>query len=225
VETEVLIRHLEEGDLLARLHEDAWPELADADVTLAVHDPDSALRTSEEVLASVRRGLRVLTNASGFAGLIPNVGTNIVEALPDPAGIEDVAGVPGRIVDVKGAATVPADPEFGVSEHVANVLLSAQTGGAVAAAAMNVSYDPDVIERFEAAGYRTVEFDPDAPTDPVRAAVETLVDPEEADCDGLGSEEPFVLYQTGTHGVEAITYVLGPDAPTVARAVVETLLE
>lgn len=220
VETEVLIRRLEDGDLLARLHEDAWPELADADVTFAVHDPDSALRTSEEVLASVRRGLRVLTNASGFAGLIPNVGTNLVEALPEPAGIEDVAAVPGRIVDVKGAATVPGEPEFGVSEHVAKVLLSARTGGADAAAALNVSYDPDVVERFEAAGYRTAEFDPDAPTDPVRQATETLV----ADA-GAAGEEPFVLYQTGAHGVEAITYVLGPDAPTVARAVVETLLD
>ncbi|MFC6737609.1 thiamine-phosphate synthase family protein, partial [Halolamina salina] len=40
----------------------------------------------------------------------------------------------------------------------------------------------------------------------------------------IDTEEPFVLYQTGAHGVEAITYVLGPDAPTVARAVVETLL-
>jgi predicted fused transcriptional regulator/phosphomethylpyrimidine kinase/predicted transcriptional regulator len=219
VETEVLIRRLEDGDLLARLHEDAWPELADADVSFAIHDPDSALRTSEQVLSSVRRGLRVLTNASGFAGLIPNVGTNLVETLPNPEGIEDVAAIPGRVVDVKGAATVPGEPEFGVSEHVANVLLSARGGGAAANAAVNVRYDPDVVEQFENAGYRTVAFDPDAPTDTVRVAVE-----EALGDGGVDAEEPFVLYQTGAHGVEAITYVLGPDAPTVARAVVETLL-
>ena len=191
-------------------------------MTFAVHDPDSALRTSEEVLASVRRGLRVLTNASGFAGLIPNVGTNLAEALPDPEGIEDVAAVPGRIVDVKGAATVPGEPEFGVSEHVAKVLLSARAGGADAAAAVNVGYDPDVVERFETAGYRTAEFDPDAPTDPVTQATADLL--EAGGGESLGAE-PFVLYQTGAHGVEAITYVLGPDAPTVARAIVETLLD
>ncbi len=217
VETEVLIRRLEDRDLLAHLHEEGWPELAGADVSFAVHDPESALRTSEEVLSSVRRGLRVLTTASGFAGLIPNVGTNLVESLPEAEGIEDVAAIPGRIVDVKGAATVPGDPEFGVSEHVANVLLSARAGGAEATAAVNVRYDPDVVARFEDAGYRTVAFDPDAPTDPVRAAV----------ADSVGDEEhsdPFVLYQTGAHGVEAITYVLGPDASTVAGAVVETLL-
>jgi predicted fused transcriptional regulator/phosphomethylpyrimidine kinase/predicted transcriptional regulator len=217
VETEVLIRRLEDGDLLARLHEEEWPELAEADVAFSVHDPESALRTSEEVLSSVRRGLRVLTKASGFAGLVPNVGTNLVEALPDPEGIEDVAGIPGRIVDVKGAATVPGEPEFGVSEHVANVLLSAQAGGADVHAAVDLYYDPDVVGQFRQAGYQTVEFDPDAPTDAVRAAVDEAVD-------RLDPDESFVLYQTGAHGVEAITYVLGPDAPTVARAVVETLL-
>ncbi|MEF8802137.1 MAG: thiamine-phosphate synthase family protein [Halolamina sp.] len=218
VEAEVLIRRLEDGDLLARLHEKAWPELADADVSFAIHDPESALRTSEQVLSSVRRGLRVLTNASSFAGLIPNVGTNLVEALPNPEGIEDVGGIPGRIVDVKGAATVPGEPEFGVSEHVANVLLSARDGGATANAAVNLYYDPDVVDRFEEAGYPAIEFDPDAPTDAVRAAVAQFLD------EGGDPEEPFVLYQRGAHGVEAITYVLGPDAPTVARVVVETLL-
>ncbi|WP_459846217.1 thiamine-phosphate synthase family protein [Halolamina salina] len=215
VETEVLIRELEDGDLLARLHEEAVPGLAEVDATFAVHDADSALRTSEQVLASVRRGLRVLTNASGFAGLIPNVGTNLAESLPDPTGIEDVAAVPGRVVDVKGAATVPGDPEFGVSEHVAGVLLSARAGGTDAHAAVNVAYDEEILAAFTDAGYRAVEFDPGADEDAVEAAVAA------ADID---TEEPFVLYQTGAHGVEAITYVLGPDAPTVARAVVETLL-
>jgi predicted fused transcriptional regulator/phosphomethylpyrimidine kinase len=166
------------------------------------------------VLASVRRGLRVLTNASGFAGLIPNVGTNLVETLPDPTGIEDVAAVPGRIVDVKGAATVPGDPEFGVSEHVAGILLAARAGGAGANAGVNVAYDEEIVAAFADAGYATVEFDGGG-----EDAAETAV----AAADLVG-DEPFVLYQTGSHGVEAITYVLGPDAPTVARAVVETQL-
>jgi predicted fused transcriptional regulator/phosphomethylpyrimidine kinase/predicted transcriptional regulator len=214
VEAEVLIRQLEDGDLLARLHEEAVPELAEADATFAVHDAESTLRTSEQVLASVRRGLRQLTNASGFADRIPNVGTNLVEALPDPTGIEDVAAVPGRIVDVSGSATVPGDPAFGVSEHVAGVLLAAREAGSDANAAVNVVYDPGVVADFADAGYRTVQFDTEA-TDAVATAV------AEAD---LAAGEPFVLYQTGAHGVEPITYVLGPDAPTVARAVVETLL-
>lgn len=109
-EIEVLIRRLEEGDLLADLHEEAMPALADAEVEFAVHDPDSGLRERERVLSSVRRGLRTLTNASGFAGLIPNVGANVAECLDDARTVDDVAAVPGRLVDVKGRAMVRASP-------------------------------------------------------------------------------------------------------------------
>jgi predicted fused transcriptional regulator/phosphomethylpyrimidine kinase/predicted transcriptional regulator len=213
-EIEVLIRRLENGDLLAELHAEAMPELADADVDFDIHDPESTLRTTERVRSSVRRGLRTLTNASGFAALIPNVGSNLVECLPDPADVEGVAGVPGRIFDVKGRATVPSEPEFGVSEHVAGVLLEARGVGLDAAAALNVRYDPDVVESFADAGYVTVEFE--AETD---GAIERAL----ADHEGEFTEVT-VLYQTGGFGIEPIVYVLAPDAPTAAKVVRDVLL-
>jgi hypothetical protein len=217
VEAEVLIRRLEDGDLLATLHEEAVPALASVDGYTDVHDPDSRLRTAETVRSSVRRGLRTLVNASGFASLVPAVGSNLVECLPDSGGVEDVAAVPGRIFDVKGQATVPGEPEFGVSEHVAGVLLSAREGGADVRAAVNVRYDAGVVDRLREAGLDALEFDPDAPTDPIREAVRERL------ADGGDLPETFVLYQTGAFGIEPITYVLGPDAPTVARAVRELL--
>ncbi|MBB6647522.1 thiamine-phosphate synthase family protein [Halobellus ruber] len=209
VEAEVLIRRLEERDVLARLHEEAMPELSAHDGYVRIHDPESDLRESEAVRSSVRRALRRLTNASGFAGLIPNVGSNLVACLPDATAVDDVAGVPGRIFDVKGRATVPGDPEFGVSEHVASVLLSARGAGADARAAINVRYDPDIVSTLEAAGYDAVEFDPEASGDPIAEAV--------AAAGPL--TETFVCYQTGGYGIEPITYVLGPDADAVATAV------
>jgi predicted fused transcriptional regulator/phosphomethylpyrimidine kinase/predicted transcriptional regulator len=214
VEIEVLIRRLEEGDLLAELHEDAMPALAAADVEFSVHDPDSGLRERESVLASVRRGLRTLTNASGFAGLIPNVGANVVECLPDAASVDDVAAVPGRLVDVKGRAMVPGEPEFGVSEHVATVLLAARNAGVTASAAVNLRYDPDLVAALGGSS-PTVEFDAERPT---RDAVADAV--AEYDPEGTGTDT-LVLYQTGAVGVEPIVYVLAPTAPEAARIVRE----
>jgi len=211
VEIEVLIRQLETGDLLADLHEESMPELAAADVEFAVHDPDSGLRERERVLASVRRGLRTLTNASGFAGLIPNVGANVVECLADARSIDDVAAVPGRLVDVKGQAMVPGEPEFGVSEHVATVLLAARAGGSAARAAVNVRYDPDLVARL-GESHPTVEFDPERS---IREAVADAV-AEAGVSDGV---DTLVLYQTGAVGVEPIAYVLAPTATDAARIV------
>jgi predicted fused transcriptional regulator/phosphomethylpyrimidine kinase/predicted transcriptional regulator len=209
VEAEVLIRELEDDGLVARLHEDEMP--AFAEYQGPVRDPEGAVRTAEQVLASVRRGVRMLENAGGFAAAIPAVGSNLCECLPDAATIEDVAGVPGRIVDVKGRATVPGDPEFGASDHVARVLLAARGGGADASACLNVAHDPDLVDRLEDAGLPAAEFDAEADVaDAVAAAVE----------DSPGAR---VLYQTGGFGIEPVAYVLGEDAEAVARTVREVL--
>ena len=206
VETEVLIRRLERGDLLSRLHEDAFPPLSDHEGGFDVHDPESELRTAERVLASVRRGLRVLENTSGFAALIPAVGSNLVEAVPGAESIDDVAAVPGRLLEVKGRTTVPAEPEFGVSEHVAGLLLAARSAGSDARAAVNVRYEPDLVERL-AAEYETVEFDADA--DFERAVADVV----------RSNPDAVVLYQTGGFGVEPVVYVLAPDAVAAAERI------
>jgi predicted fused transcriptional regulator/phosphomethylpyrimidine kinase/predicted transcriptional regulator len=207
VEAEVFVRRLEQGDLLAQFHEETMPGLAAyGEDRFAVHDPDSRVREAERTLASVRRGLRILENTSGFAELVPAVGSNLVEALPDAEGIEDVAAVPGRILDIKGSVAVPGDPEFGVSEHVASVLLAARAGDSDVRAALNVRYDPAVLASLEAAGNATAEFDVEGPIE--AAVADALADRPDAD----------VLYQTGGDGIEPILYVLAADAPAAARA-------
>jgi predicted fused transcriptional regulator/phosphomethylpyrimidine kinase/predicted transcriptional regulator len=206
VETEVLIRELEaRGDLLAVRHEAAMPALADYDGDFRVHDPDSRVRARERVLSSVRRGVRTIENTSGFATLIPNVGSNLVECLHDAETVDDVAGVPGRIIDVKGRAILPGDPEFGVSEHVASVLLGARAAGSNARAALDIRYDPAILDRLRTAGHHAVEFDPEY--DDVRDAVRrALADRPDA----------TVVYQTGGFGIEPVAYLLGESAEDVA---------
>jgi predicted fused transcriptional regulator/phosphomethylpyrimidine kinase len=80
---------------------------------------------------------------------------------------------------------------------------------------VNVRYDDDVVSALEAAGHVAIEFDAESPSDPIAAAVEGRDD----------LTETFVLYQTGGYGIEPITYVLGPDAQTVARVVRDSLLD
>jgi len=206
-EAEVVIRQLEQGDVLAQLHQEAEPGLADYDAAFDVHDPDSDVRVAEQALASVRRGLSVVENTAAFARYIPAVGTNLVECLPGARDIEDVVAVPGRIIDLEGQPEVPAAPAFGVSEYVAGVLLTAREHGSGARAAINVRYDPDLLAELEGRGHLAVEFD-------AEAGIETAI-PEALE----RVPDADVLYQTGGFGVEPVLYVLGPDAPTVAETV------
>ncbi|MFW5917132.1 MAG: thiamine-phosphate synthase family protein, partial [Halorubrum sp.] len=161
--------------------------------------------------------LRTLTNASGFAGLIPNVGANVAECLADAATVDDVAAVPGRLVDVKGRAMVPGEPEFGVSEHVATVLLAAREAGSPVRGAVNVRYDPDTVAAL-ADSSPTVEFDAERPTEEAVAAAVAAADLPAGD-----ESSTLVLYQTGAVGVEPIVYVLAPTAADAANAVRDLL--
>ncbi|WP_049971772.1 thiamine-phosphate synthase family protein [Haladaptatus cibarius] len=206
VEVEVLIRRLEDHDLIAQLHEESMPKLKGHGGDFNIHDPEDELRATERVLTSMRRAIRIVEQTSGFSSLIPAVGSNLCECLPDADAIDDVAGIPGRIFDVKGRATIPAEPEFGVSEHVASILLSARENGASARAALNIRYDPDVISRLDELGYETAEFD---------ATYENL---GETLGDALAENpDATILYHTGSYGIEPITYILGETAEETAE--------
>lgn len=208
IEAEILIRRLSRGDdLLAALHEEAMPTLREVTYDFTLEETDSEALERERVLASVRRGLRILEHTSGFAGLIPNVGSNLVEGLPNGSTLEDVAGVPGRLFDVKGRTEIPAEPEFGVSEHVASVLLGARAAGSDARAALNIAYSPAIIDELSGMGEVVQEFTPD--DEPAEQAVREAI-----------AEEPAatVLYHRGAFGVEPIVYLLGDSASEVATS-------
>lgn len=207
IEAEILIRRLSRpGDQIAAIHEAHVPELRERDYDFRADESDSDVLTRERVRSSVRRGIRILEHTSGFATLIPDVGSNLVECLPAAESVEDVAGVPGRIFDVNGRTEIPAEPEFGVSEHVATVLLAARAGGHDARAALNVTYSDDIIEALAEMGHETVAFEVDG--EPTATAVETVI---------RSSPKATVVYQTGGFGVEPIVYLLGDSASDVAR--------
>ncbi len=210
VELEVLIRELEADGVLADLHEQRMPALAEhEDIAAQIHDPESSLRATERTLAALRRGLRILETTSGFAGLIPQVGANLVACLPQATDLDDVAGVPGRILDVKGQATVPGEPEFGVSEHVASVLLAARRGGSDATAAINIRYTDSLLSELVDAGHTATEFAATADTDSKQAVTDAVATTPDAE----------VIYQTGGFGIEPLIYVLGSDPESVANTV------
>lgn len=208
LETEACVRELERGGVLAQRHASAVPGL---DPEMSVHDADGRLREAARIRRSVRRGVAILQNTPGIAELIPDVGANVVEAPAGAETIDDVAAVPGRLFAVRGRLAVPDDPAFGVSQHVAGLLLAARGAGHDARAAVCIAYSPALVETLVSDGQIAVEFAAEEEIEPaVRAAFANRPDAD-------------VLYQTGGFGVEPVAYVLGPDAPTVARTVRECL--
>jgi predicted fused transcriptional regulator/phosphomethylpyrimidine kinase/predicted transcriptional regulator len=204
-ETVELVRAFEDRGPVCAVHEEEMPALQGLGCDLCVRGADEALSEERRVLANVRKATRRLQDIAGAAGLVPSVGTNVGMALPGAADPTDVAAVPGRVIAVRGRVTVPANPEFGASEHVANALLAAAGHDPSVRGALNVATDDRLLAAARDAGYDPLEVEaagPDAEGERVGFG---------AALEARGAVPP-VVYHRGAYGVEPVTYVFGASA-------------
>lgn len=206
-EVVALVRALEDRGPICEVHERESPFLRGKGCDLCVRGTDSSLLVENEVLGDVRRAVRRFRNLTGVAAHVPNVGTNVAQALPDATGTSDVAAVPGRVYVVNGRVHVPANPEFGASSNVASVVLAAADADASKRGALNLATSDELLEAAEDAGMQTVKFD--AARDERRETVDA------AFADGV----PDLAYHRGGFGVEPVAYVIAEDAPAAVEKV------
>ncbi|MCK4476851.1 MAG: bifunctional hydroxymethylpyrimidine kinase/phosphomethylpyrimidine kinase, partial [Methanophagales archaeon] len=117
------------------------------------------------VLENVKEAVRMLKNTKNFGNLIPEVGTNIGMAIEGAESELDVAAVDGRIVPTKeGIHTGCVD--FGVSEHIARMILAMMKQDKEKRSAINVKYSSQIIEACKQVGLLISSFERDKePTD------------------------------------------------------------
>jgi hypothetical protein len=132
-------------------------------------------------------------------------------ALPGATEPTDVAAVPGRLIRIRGRLEVPANPEFGASEHVAGLLLAALAVEPRLRGALNLATSDALLGAARDRGIDPLEFDP-AYEDRRESLIETF---EHA------GDVPRVCYHRGAYGIEPNTYVLGETAVEAAELAVE----
>lgn len=183
---------------LVRAFEDRGP-------ICAVHEDDAVL-AEREALAAVRRASRRISNTPGMAAHIPNVGTNVGTAVPNAADATDVAAVPGRLQAVNGRIMVPADPEFGASQRVAETIRAAMAVDPDVRGALNLATSDALLDAAEDLGIDPLEFDADYENRGERLR------------EHFGDREgvPRVTYHEGAFGIEPVCYVLGETATEAA---------
>jgi XRE family transcriptional regulator, thiamine biosynthesis regulator len=198
-----LVRVWENRGRVCALHEAGMPALRGLGCDLCVLGGQSRILEEQEVLDQLRLGVRALEQCEGFASLLPNVGSNIVMARRDARDVLDVAAVPGRIYEVKGAIRIPGQPEFGASRHVAEVLLGVHDAFAEVRGALNLRYGEDVAVVLRALGWKAAPFDATYAGRRERLAA-------------LRGKAPDALYHEGAFGIEPALYLLGKGAVEVA---------
>lgn len=206
-----LVREFEDRGPICAVHEEEMPALRGLGCDLCVRGTDANLAVERDVLENVRKAVRVLENAPRIVDHVPNVGSNVGMALPEPENELDVAAVPGRIHTMRGRLAAPGNPEFGASKHVATAVLAAATADPDVRAAVNLATSDELLAAARDHGVHPVEFDPE---------YENRRDRLEAAFRERGAV-PRVIYHRGAYGIEPITYVYGETAVDAARFAVE----
>lgn len=155
------------------------------------------------VLHTLTRAVELLIDEN-IVELIPQVRSNIAMCTPDPAGPQDVASVPGRLIVVRGRLVSPTDPEFNASRHTTEFLLHIHEIVPVIRALINIRYSSDIVSMCRKHGLSVYLA-------PRRG--------ERLDIGGV-DERTDCIVDEGDFGIEPCIYVVGSDALDVARKTV-----
>jgi hydroxymethylpyrimidine/phosphomethylpyrimidine kinase len=181
---------------------------------LSLVNPLAGLRLEAkwgEALREVWTGTQLLVNEPKFAHLLPEVGSNLVMALPGAKNPSEVIGLTGRIMRVGGGPYLAGFPAPGGSEHVANVVLTAMHHDPRIRAGLNVRFSEEILSRCRKLGLRVAQFrrEKEPP------GVKTMRWGTEQAIKEAG-EVPDVIFDRGARGKEPMIRLLGLSAAQVA---------
>lgn len=168
-----------------------------------------ACTRAEQVLKAASRLERGLDPA-----WVPESGTNLAYALPNPQGYAEVCAVEGRLVRAGKNVKRVGDVRFGASRHMADMALALSQVDQNALACMNLRFTPEHMQALReqglSVGVCTAPLGEAGTTcdrgGAMRAALET-------------GEVPDLLIDEGGPGREAMIQVIGHDPADMLRKI------
>ncbi len=167
-----------------------------------------------DVLAELDRALATLCEV-GNGYLVPEVQSNFAYGSVGAESPEDVAGFPGRIVNVKGKIRSVGLPEFGGSKHIGRIVLTAMRVDPEMRCCLNIRYKEGVEDACHHLSLTVGSFDrADEPNDVQLREGSSLEWGTEKVLSELGSV-PDVIFDRGHDGKEPMIRVLGKNPEQV----------
>lgn len=205
LEAEALVRQFEDRGPICRLHEEEMPELQGLGCDICIRVGATSLLPEQAALQDLRAAIRILETTPGLAPLVPHVGTNVVRAVPGARDVSEVAAVPGGLFVMRGAVKAAAAPDFGVSRHVAEVLLAVLRADPQRLACLNLAPAPALLAAAQAAGLRVEQVPAGLERQPAALA--------------FAGPVPDLFHHEGAFGIEPQAYLLAADAVALAQRV------
>jgi hydroxymethylpyrimidine kinase/phosphomethylpyrimidine kinase len=174
------------------------------------------------VIQELKRAVEVLKEER-IGHLIPEVSSNLGYALPQAEGIGDVAAFPARIVRFRDSVATHSDPEFGASQHVANIILTLMKFDPEYCSAMNIRYSKETVAQIKGKGFLVGHFDR-------RLEPKKIKEREGSSLEwGVGEvlrkmkRVPDFIYDEGAVGKEPMIRVFGKNPQEVVNKILKAI--
>ncbi len=198
------------GSTLCEMHQKKVPSLKAANCKICselLGGRDDNLAERARVISDMLDALRIIEQSKTFTTIVPQVRANFVVCNDFAETEQDVAGVPGRITIVDGYARALISPQFGASQHTAELLLHAKETWDTIRACLCVSGRKDVVKVASQIGFRVVTV-----SEPEGVASRIIRSLKSTDrIPGRKTVYP-AIHVPGGMGVEPILYLFGPSA-------------
>jgi len=178
-----------------------------------------------EVIEALKESLKQLQKIPLIAKVFPEVRMNFVYALPYARSLMEVAGFPGRLTVINGKICAFTAPTFGVSHHMANIVLKAMEFDKSYRAAINIKFSSEIVAKAKALRYK------------VEGVSRTEEPPELKEIEGVSlpwlvekaikkrGSVPDLIYDKGDWGKEPMIRILGKNPYEVVEKLSNILKE
>jgi predicted fused transcriptional regulator/phosphomethylpyrimidine kinase len=171
-------------------------------------------------IENIKEALMILENSPEFALIIPEVRSNMVMAKKNAKTLDDVAGVPGRITIVHGMPKSCAKPDYGVSSHMARLIITIMAHDPAKLSALNIKYHPRIVKICEKLGLRVSFYDRNEEPESIkRKEGKTIPWGVHSAMERIRAV-PDIIYHTGGWGKEPSIVLIGENAVEVAKTAV-----
>jgi hydroxymethylpyrimidine kinase / phosphomethylpyrimidine kinase / thiamine-phosphate diphosphorylase len=173
-----------------------------------------------EAMAAMNRAIKIF-RSERIGSLVPEVQTNIGLALKSAKYHEDVLAIPGRIIKNGEDIFTGAEPKFGGSRHVANIVLTVMRHDPQKRAVMNIKYTDTLLGICQRLRFTTASFD--------RALEPTKVRVKEGSSLEWGTQQaltdygsvPDIIYDLGGIRKEEMIRVIAKDIESLTDKILK----
>ena len=205
------------GDICHR-HRQVVPSLGEAGCKICADllSGQESFRNRAGVMDDMERAVNIIEQSRAFVRLLPQVRASLVACEKDAETVDRVIGIPGRITDIGSRAKAPAPPEFGASQHTAQILLWAKERFPSIRACMCIAGTDDVVDAAKRAGFEIITLAKPAREAAQIAQMATALLPKKQRRTRL-----YAIRVPGGLGVEPVLYLFGVSAMELATKAVE----